>query len=334
MNVQDRKDEKVQRNNEKIILFPKWREDLQAESLLALKEKRYIEALPKLNLLLAYNINSHEIIIGKLICLMELGQYEEAQILCEELLTNKDEKYYQYMHIYLTLLFQTNQYEILIEQIEIELADNDIPSVIAEQFQQLLKMSHQMKIDLMSEQTTEYIEELTDAIHNQNHVRQWQLVESLRKMKVEPTERIITYLQDESVHPVTKTAIFKWIQDKGNSDLIHICKLNLHLTINPIEVKEIRQHTITKQVMFLINKFEQKNPTLYILLEQLFYRYAYVRFPIMPPSKDIEKIAKALKFIGNEYLHIEMNEQTHPEIDNYIEEIKMCERLYLSIIEE
>src|SRR5690625_307338 len=81
MNVQDRKDEKVQRNNEKIILFPKWREDLQAESLLALKEKRYTEALPKLNLLLAYNVNSHEIIIGKLICLMELGQYEEAQIL-------------------------------------------------------------------------------------------------------------------------------------------------------------------------------------------------------------------------------------------------------------
>src|SRR5690625_165965 len=328
-NVQDRKGEIVQRNDENIILFPKWREDLQEESLLALKEKRYTDALPKLNQLLAYNINSHEIMIGKLICLMELGQYDEAQSLCEELLVHRDEKYYQYMHIYLTLLFQTNQFEVLLEQIDIELADNNIPSVIAEQFQQLYQMSHQMKSDLVSEQTTEYIEELTDAIQNHNHVRQLQLIENLRKMKVEPIERIITYLEDESVHPVTKTAIFKWLQDNGVSDQIHISKLNLDLTVHPIEVKGIRQHTITKQVMFLINRLEQKNPTLYILLEQLFYRYVYVRFPIMPQSNDVEKIAKALRVIGNEYLHIQMNEQIHPEIENYIKEIKMCERLYL-----
>lgn len=332
--MQNRKGEIVQKNDENIILFPKWRKDLEKESLLALKEKRYTDALPKLNQLLSYHINNHEIVIGKLICLMELGQYEEAQSLCEELLTYKDEKYYQYMHIYLTLLFQTNQFEMLMEQIDIELAENNIPSIIAEQFQQLYQMSHQMKSDLMSEQTTEYIEELTNAIHDQNYVRQWQLVENLRKMKIEPIERITSYLEDESVHPVTKTAIFKWLQDKKVSDHIHIRKLNLELTMIPAEVKEIRQHTITKQVMLLINRLEQNNPTLYILLEQLFYRYAYVRFPIMPPSDHVEKIAHALESIGNEYLHIEMNEQVHPEIDHYIKEIRMCERLYLSIIEE
>lgn len=328
------KGEIVQKNHKNIILFPKWRENLEKESLLALKEKRYTEALPKLNELLNYNVDSHEIIIGKLICLMELGEYDEAQSLCEELLAFKDERYYHYMHIYLTLLFQTNQYDMLLEQIDIELADNGIPSVIAEQFQQLHQMGHQMKIDLVSEQTAEYIEELTDAIHNQNFERQWKLVENLRKMKIDPTLKIISYLEDDTVHPVTKTAIFKWLQDKEVPDRIPVCKLNRNVTIRPTEIKDIRQHTLTKQVLLLINKLEQKNPTLFILLEQLFYRYTYVRFPIMPPSEDVEEIARALEIIGNQYLHIQMNEQASAEVANYIEEIKLCESLYLSIIEE
>src|SRR5699024_2947385 len=108
----------------------------------------------------------------------------------------------------------------------------------------------------------------------------------------------------------------------------------LRLTIRPTEVKDIRSHIITRQVMFQINELEQKNPTLYILLEQLFYRYAYVRYPIMPPSADVENISKALRIIGNEYLQITNNEQVNPEIDQYITEIKTCEHLYLSIIEE
>lgn len=324
----------MQNKEDNLILFPKWKEDLKKESILALKEKRYTDALPKLNQLLHFKIDDHEIITGKLICLMELGHYDEAQILCEELLTYKDGNYYQYMHIYLTLLFQTNQFDLLLEHIEIELAEKNVPAIIVEQFQQLYQMSKQMKSDLMSERSVEYIDELNDAIQSQNHIRQWQLVENLRKMKMDPMERIVTYLENESIHPVVKTAIFKWMQDKEITEQLHISKLNLHVTIRPTDVKEIRSHTITKQVMFQINELEQKNPTLYILLEQLFYRYAYVRFPIMPPSTDIENISRALRVIGNEFLQVQNDEQINPKINKYIKEIKMCEHLYLSIIEE
>lgn len=334
LDIQYAEGEIVQKDYENIILFPKLRKDLEEESLLALKEGKFKEALPKLNLLLSYNIYNHEIILGKVICLMELGQYPEAQNLCEELLANRDENYYHYMHIYLMLLFQTNQFDLLNEQIDIELEDKDIPHSIEEQFQQLYQMSNQMNSDLIIEQTTEYIEELNDSIHNQNYERQWKLVENLRKMKKEPTPNIISYLEDEAVHPVVKTAIFKWLQDKESSDPIHICKLNWHLTIRPKDIKGIRQHAITKQVLFLINKLEQKNPTLFILLEQLFYQYIYVRYPIMPPSTDVEQIAAALQIIGDQSLHIPTNQEIAPDVDKYIKEIKMCEHLYMSIIEE
>jgi len=120
----------------KVILFPKWKTQLEEESLTAIKEKEYGEALQKLNKLIRYNVLNHETLIGKLICLIELGNYEEAQHMCEELISRKSEYYYQYVHIYLTLLYQTSQYQLLMEQIEYEHEKDEIPDPYKEQFDQ------------------------------------------------------------------------------------------------------------------------------------------------------------------------------------------------------
>ena len=324
----------MQKNEENIILFPTWRMRLEKESLQALKDKRFAEALYKLDKLLSYQVNNHEILIGKLICLMELGRYEEAQDLSEELLELHNDNYYHYVHIYLTILFQTNQYDVLMEQVEYELESEEIPLSIEEQFIQLYNMSEQMNIDLLKEKSTEYIIELAEAVNDRNYIRQWQLVENLRKMKVDPTETIIQYLVDENIHPVIKTTIFKWLQDKQMGIPIDVHKFNLDLTVKPNAIKSIRQHKLMKQVMFFISELEQENPTLFILLEQLLYRFAYVRFPIMPPSEDVINIASAVQNLGEQYLHIEAGKEIHKNVLAYMEEIKMCESLYLSVIEE
>src|SRR5690625_5739355 len=80
----------VQNRQENVILFPKWKTRLEDKSLQAMKEKKYEEALENLNKLLNYHVNNHEVIIGKLICLMELGRYEEAQDYCEEVLRSEE----------------------------------------------------------------------------------------------------------------------------------------------------------------------------------------------------------------------------------------------------
>src|SRR5690625_454510 len=124
--------------------------------------------------LLIYNMNNNEILIGKIICLMKLGRYEDEQDLSEELLELRNFNYYHYVHIYLTILFQTNQYDVLLEQVEYEREYEDVPSSIEEQFIQLYNMSEQMNIDLVKEKSTEYIIELTEAVNEQKYTRQWQ----------------------------------------------------------------------------------------------------------------------------------------------------------------
>ncbi|MFC4556602.1 tetratricopeptide repeat protein [Virgibacillus kekensis] len=320
---------------ENVILFPKWRTKLEEESLLALKEKRYGEALTKLEQLLSYHINNHEIVIGKLICLMELDRYEEAQELCEELLKHKDENYYHYVHIYLTILFQTSQYELLMEQVEYEFATKAVPDAINEQFKQLYDMSKNMQHEIQNEKSFEYIEELQKAVKEENHVRQWQLVQQMKKAKASPTVSVKTLLTEASVHPVTKTAIFEWFQNKNVSDEVTVEKLNCKITVSPVDIAEIHSHSIVKQTLMLINELEQENPTLFKLVEELLYRYIYVRYPIMPQEEDISDIAKALTAIGKEYLDIHTDDSDHPNetVRTIMDEIKMCETLYLSIIE-
>src|SRR5699024_7053056 len=122
----------VQNSQENVILFPKWKTRLEDKSLQAMKEKKYEEALENLNKLLKY----------------------------------KSAHYYHYVHMYLTILFQTSQYEALMEQVEYEFMNEQIPGMIRDQFQQLYDMSEQMKDDIKIEKHSEYINELNQAIKN------------------------------------------------------------------------------------------------------------------------------------------------------------------------
>lgn len=328
--------ETVHYHYENIILFPKWQTTLEKEILLDLEQKKYTDALAKLNKLLNFKVNKHEIFIGKLICLMELGEYEEAEDFCDELLSVRDENYYHYLHIYLTILFQTNQYDILMEQVDLECANNTIPNEVNDQFQQLYNMSKKMRNDIISEKSTVYLKKLTEAITEKDHAKQWQLIESLRRMKLEPTQEIIQLLVGETVHPVTKTAIFHWLQDNEIKQSVDIHKLQLQLNVRPTDIATIKSHMTIKQTMLLISDIEQKNPSLFRLLEQLLFRYVYVRYPIIYPNEDTKEIANALVNIGEEYLNIytKSSKLSNDNIKYYTEEIKMCENLYLSIIEE
>ncbi|MFC3040040.1 tetratricopeptide repeat protein [Virgibacillus xinjiangensis] len=322
--------------NDNIILFPKWKSILEEESLKALKEKRYDEALAKLDQLLSYQVDSHEIIIGKLICLMELGRHREAQYLCEELLGQRDEHYYHYVHIYLTILFQTNQYGLLMEQVEDELQGEEIPPVLKEQFEQLYDMSTKMQNDLVIEDARTHLDEFYQAVESNDHGKQWRLIESLRKSNTVRPERLVEYLAEEQIHPVIKTAIFLWLKEEGSPNEVTIHKFERKMDVIPNEAAGIQGNGLAKQISLLINEIEQKDPSLYNLLNSLLYRYLYVRYPVVPPYEDALKVAEALRSVGLDYLntHEETGIDASPIVEKYIEEIRLCDALYSSVIEE
>lgn len=324
------------REDDNVILFPKWKIRLEEESLQALQEKKYDVALSKLDELLSYHITNHEILIGKLICLIELSRYEEAEQLCEYLIKDPDENYYHYLHIYLTILFQTNQYALLMEYIEKEITSKSIPDPIREQFLQLYDLSAEMKQDIDSEKGKAYEQELQEAFETNNYQVQWRILETMRKINYQPTDELVGFLKREEVHPVVKTSILQWLQDLNRSQKITVHKFGLEEIIKPQDLPDIDSHGVTKQTMFLVNELEQSNPTLHQLIKQLFYRYIYVRYPFFPPTEDILPLAQALYDVAVDFMNQpeEKKQETSSKTNQYIEEIDLFQTLYLSIIEE
>ncbi len=327
----------MEQQTEKVILFPKWQKKLEKESLEALKQKRYDEALNKLDELIHYHVDHHEILIGRLICLMELNRLEDAIDFSEQLLAaERDEYYYHYFHIYLTILFQMSEYDILMDEVAQILLADDIPADLKAHFKQLCHMSGQMQSNIIEEKSVKYIHKLMRAIEEKNYAVQWQQVEQLRKLKYRPTAKIVSLLNNEAVHPVAKTAIFQMLQERQFSEVVEISKLNLHIIAKPSDIKEIKTHSIWKQTIFAMKELEQENPVLFELLQQVLYRYLYVRYPILLPGDEAIRIAEALNHIGTAHLKVGqvLDDEQEVGINRYIEEIKLCETLYLSVIEE
>jgi tetratricopeptide (TPR) repeat protein len=327
----------MQQHDENVILFPKWQSALKEESLLAIQDRRYEDALEKINKLLHYQVRDQEIIIGKIMCLMELGRYVEAEEVCEEALAQeRDDSYYQYLHIYLTILFQTNKYSILMERIEDELSSFELPLMMREQFEQLYELSVRLQTDIVEKNTRQYLDELKDAVKAKDYHKQWRLISKLHSMNIAIDGTMIAFLSNEDVHPVVKTYVFQWLQSQNYSDIVYIKKLGKELKLSPIEVSEIHNHPTYNQTKHYLRDLEQDNPTLFLFLEKTLYRYLYVKYPILPISDDSIFVAESLQKISNRITHkLEVEEDTNlDKVLEYLEDIVACEQLYLSIIDD
>lgn len=322
-------------DDEKVILFPKWKKMLENESLHALKEKRYEEALSKLDELIHYQVKNHEIMTGKLICLMELGKWDEAQNLCEDLLNEEDKHYYNYVHIYLTILFQMNQFDLLMDQVTYEIQKEDLPKVQKEQFLQLYDISEKMNQDVVQEKEKVLFQQFFEAVEEGDFQEQWRQVDRLNGLQAKPTKKVIDLLIDESVHPLVKTAIVNWLKKIDWVGKITISKFDITLTIVPSEIEDVEENEVIRETIDLIGEIEHENPSLYQLLYQLLVKFTYVLYPIKPPKEDYVYIASALEIIGRESLGVISGKQEQPNqnVEFYIEKITMSESLYLSIIE-
>jgi tetratricopeptide (TPR) repeat protein len=322
-------------NDDKVILFPKWKKELENESLIALKEKKYDEALIKLDKLIDYHVDNHEILTGKLICLMELGKLNEAQNLCEDLLKQEDKHYYHYVHIYLTILFQTNQYNLLMDQVKYEFQKKDLPNIHREQFNQLYEISEKMNIDMNMEKEVILFQDLFLAVEEKKFDEQWRQVENLKALHANPSNQIIELLVVDHVHPLTKTAILEWLKEKQWPNEVEVSKFDVNLSIIPKDIEWVEESEPIIETEALLLEIERDNPSLYHLITKLLYDYTYVMYPIKPPKEDYLHIAKALELMGKEFLGITSNQDSErtKEVIGYIDKIQFSESLYLSIIE-
>lgn len=102
---------KHDKKNSKIIPFPNVKERLVHKGMGALKEKNYHEALRLFSEAKRYDDEESDIYLGMAICLLEIGELEEAKGICEKMLKEGHGHYFTVLQVYMTILIQLRQYE-------------------------------------------------------------------------------------------------------------------------------------------------------------------------------------------------------------------------------
>ncbi|QHS22932.1 tetratricopeptide repeat protein [Virgibacillus sp. MSP4-1] len=329
----------MKKKHQDVVIFPGWKRQLEQDGLEALKEKRYEDALEKILLLEDFEAASYEILTGKVICYIELGRFDEAIALCRKLMKEDEDNYYKYLHIYITVLFQTSQYEEITSLLDEIFATEDVPYTYREQFQQIYDLSQNFNQDQdHNKYNDKEIEYFVHNLDGGSFQEQWRLLSLLRKKPLQDyVDDFIPFFGDSELNPVMKTGLLQWFMEQEINKDIEVDKFNQIKIVNPTELNDIMDQAFAKEVMNSLDWVEQQDPTLFEFTRQILFRFLYIYFPFVPEQKDQTVITEAILSLALEYLQMDdeysMENEDSEEREYWKNEIQELEKKYFSQIE-
>ncbi|AXI40261.1 tetratricopeptide repeat-containing protein [Bacillaceae bacterium ZC4] len=290
----------MKKANGKIIPFPRLKERLIEKGMNALHNKQFEQALDLFLEARSWNSNHPDIEIGIALCLMELGEYQEAKQICKKMLHEAKGNYFEILQMYLTILVQLGQYDEVKTTIEAVLEENKLPAAHAEQFYKLLHFSRRMSEEQISPEPNDddlfsRLDKQISYIHsikNNNNV----------KKNLHTIEEM---LQSKTVHPVVKTMLLQILRDHEIARIMTVEKFGETTAVNPIHLQDLLEMTFAKKVLNLLDDFlGNENPTLFEAVKDIWIRHLYVMYPFHPKPENANIWAAALHYVGYEIFGI------------------------------
>lgn len=327
----------MEEDREKVIIFPKWKENLEKNAREAMEANHFEQALQYFNELTTNGVVSHEVQTGKLICLMELQQLEEAEAYCESLLSEHDEYYYSYLHIYATLLLESSKYIEIIELLEDILLGEHIPDLYKDQLDHIYKLSRELFEQEREQSFEEIIEKLKQAVLHKNDRQQWYMMKQLHSLNLRKDIPILRQmLLDEHIHPVVKSAILEYYIETKPVDTLQIEKFNINYELKIKEMDALSPSDFFSGVYRYLEDIENNDPTSFQMIQFVLNRFAYVFAPFLPEEENYQVLAETLmKYVHMSYdLKNDMDDRKSLRLkEHYLNMIETSEALYASIID-
>lgn len=319
----------MHKNN--IILFPGTRDKLLRQMENELKNGNFINALNITDELLTNQFHCKNVYVTRLNCLIQLKQLDEAEQLCEHLMESAKNFYEHYFEYYLFILFELNKFHILMEAYE---KANKMISVRSEHREQL-DTFYKLAIQMNDVEINKWSQQLEQARKEQNYVLQWQIINKLQQINNNPNKWLISLLEEEKVHPVVKTKIIMWLKEVSNNNEVKVEKFGKVMKFIPKKLLHFKQQEGYIIVKKSLQQVEQKDPSLYRLALQLLNHYYYVMYPMLISKKDADFISEAILAIIKTDLNIQdkFQNDTSNVIKQYIKNIRICNELFLNIVE-
>ena len=308
---------------DKVVLFPKLKERLMEKGLESLTNKKFNEALTLLTQAQELEKGNHEIELGIVICLFELGELEQAKENCLVMMKEDVGDYFHVLQIYLTILIQLGQYNEVKATIEAVLDEDAVPPEYLENLTQLLELSKRMlysdKVEREAENSKQdVLEHLQHVLYNEEVTgNQIATIQSLKEHNIRKyLDVLVPFLATPEKHPVVKTIILQLLVTNQVDQEIEVEKLGETIQINPRELVDPSMSSFTIQVLSLLEKqLQNENPTLYETAKAIWLQHLFVLYPFTLEAEDPATYAAAL--------HLYSAELHGMEIEN-----RMLEQMY------
>ncbi|AZB43838.1 tetratricopeptide repeat protein [Bacillus sp. FJAT-42376] len=300
----------------KIIPFPNLKKRLVDKGMEALKEKQFQDALEFFSEARNMDEDQADIQLGIALCLMEMGELQEASQVCKKMLHEDIGNYFTVLQVYLTILIQLREYDEVRTTIEAVLQENQMPAESAEQFYRLLDFSRRMSGSEQSENLQEepFSYEPDDWTESEGFMadpsRQIDYIQSIRDRNVAkhmPTLKSL--LEHTHVHPVIKTMILQVLMEHEVEKTVTVEKFEETLSVVPASLSDLSDTPFAKRVLNLLDDtLGAENPSLFEAVKELWIRHLFVLFPFLPKPADASLWAAALHKAGYEMHGIEIEE--------------------------
>ncbi|MGD6816755.1 tetratricopeptide repeat protein [Metabacillus sp. 84] len=299
----------------KIIPFPNLKERLVDKGMDALKKKQFQDALDLFSEARNMDEDQAEIQLGIALCLMEMGELEEASRVCKKMLNEDIGHYFTVLQVYLTILIQLREYNEVQATIEAVLEENQLPAESAEQFYRLLDFSRRMSgSGQEAEPEEEFTYEPDDWTTSEGFMaepaKQIDYIQSIRDRNVAkhmPTLKSL--LEHTHAHPVIKTMILQVLIEHEVSKSVTVEKFGDVQTVVPAALS-LSDTPFAKKVLNLLDDtLGAENPALFEAVKELWIRHLFVLFPFIPKPADASLWAAALHKAGYELHGIDVEEE-------------------------
>ncbi|WP_017755998.1 outer membrane protein assembly factor BamD [Calidifontibacillus oryziterrae] len=333
-------------NKDNIIPFPNLEERLLNKGIEALSNRQFKDALQVFKQLSRNFPNYYpEGEIGIVVCLYELGIYEDAKERCMRLLQEGIGDYFNVLKIYLSILMQQGEFSEIVTILEPLFNEERIPAELAEELFQLLEFSKK-SISQKSQLDRPMIDTgvLEEQLLHGTIEEQLLVIQKLRSLPI--NSKIIDCIElvliNEKSHPIIQSMLLHLLMEKQINESFTVKKFQQTISLNTKDLKSFFEETFTIEVL---NKLDyilgQENPTLYEHVKELWNRFLFTLFPFQPDPARAMVWAAALHKVGYELFGIEINDielnrlynENIDDIKNGYEQLVAAEKLSITGLE-
>jgi hypothetical protein len=297
--------------NDNVIPFPGLTKKLIEKGLHALERKKFREAAQFFMQAKEFEPDHPDLNVGLVVSLVEIGHYEDAKVLCKELLQKGLGDYFQVVNIYLMILLHLNEHEEMVTTIEALFDEKEIPPDKEEQFERMLQFSKRVMNEKLAktdkrddEESTGRIEDLT--LSGKNERDQLFVLSRLADRNIRQfVEEIHSFLKDKKAHPFLKTMAINILREQGYEKEVVIEKFSRQQKLIPANLPELSSTRFLLRLKArLEEKLEQINPTLMELAISILERHQFLLYPFLP-EEHFDEWAAAYHFLASEYQGLE-----------------------------